>query len=104
MHKPKQFRIYLSQVEDFSRPKIQLEQYCTPADITCELLEILQFEHNAISEKVVGDFCCGTCMYSIAAAYFTPAKIVALELDSDALAVASVNLEHYELTEKVELR
>ena len=88
-------------MDDFYRPKIQLEQYCTPSDITCELFEILQFEHNAISGKKVGDFCCGTCMYSIAAAYFEPAKIVALDIDPDALAVAKENLEHYELLDKV---
>ena len=99
MHKAKQYRIYLSQVDDFSKPKIQLEQYCTPPDIACELFEVLQFEHNAISQKVVGDFCCGTCMYSIAAAYFEPEKVVALDLDEDALAVAKENLEHYELSD-----
>lgn len=41
MYKPKQFKIYLSQVDDFQKPNIKLEQYCTPPDITCTLFEIL---------------------------------------------------------------
>lgn len=44
-HKPKQFRIYLSQVDDFEKPNIKLEQYITPADIACTLFEILEFDH-----------------------------------------------------------
>ena len=40
-------------------------------------------------------------MYSIAAAYFEPAKIVALDIDSDALSISKENLEHYELTDQV---
>ena len=68
-YKPKQFKIYLSQVDDFERPKIHLEQYSTPPDITQGLFEILEFEHQAISGKVVGDFCSGTGMYSIASKF-----------------------------------
>lgn len=102
-YKPKQFRIYLSQVDDFDKPNIKLEQYITPADITCTLFEIIEFDHQAISGKVVGDLCCGTCMYSIAAAYFEPAKILGFDIDRPALQTASENLQHYELTDAVEL-
>lgn len=81
MFKPKQFRIYLSQVDDFETPNIKLEQYCTPSDIACEMFEIIQFEHQGITGKEIADFCCGTCMYSIAAAYLDPAKITAFDID-----------------------
>ena len=40
-------------------------------------------------------------MYSIAAAYFSPAKIVALDIDPDALSVAKENIEHYELDDQI---
>ena len=42
-------------------------------------------------------------MYSIAAAYFDPEKIVAFDIDTDALKIAVENLEHYELTDKIEI-
>jgi len=58
-------------------------------------------EHEAIAGKVVGDFCSGTCMYSVASMYFEPEKVVAFELDPDAINVANENLAHYELIEKV---
>ena len=73
--------MYLSQVEDFQKPKIELEQYCTPYETTCELFELLEFDHQAVSGKVFGDFCCGTAMYSIAAAYFEPDQQVAFDID-----------------------
>ena len=101
MFKIKKYKSYLSQVDDFERPKIALEQYCTPSDTTCELFEILEFDHKAISGKVFGDFCCGTCMYTIAAAYFEPVKLVAFDIDPDALAIARENIEHYELGDQM---
>ena len=43
-------------------------------------------------------------MYSIASAYFDPAKISAFDIDENALQVARENLDHYELTETVDLK
>ena len=99
----KQFESYLSMIDQFEKPKIELEQYCTPVDITAELFSILQFDHDAFADKVVGDFCAGTCMYSIAACYFEPTKVVALELDLDAMAIAMTNLEDMGCEEDVEI-
>jgi methylase of polypeptide subunit release factors len=42
-------------------------------------------------------------MYSIAAAYFEPAEIVAFDIDEGALKVARENLDSYELAEKVKI-
>ena len=39
----KQFLSYLSQIDQFENPKIELEQYCTPVDITAGLFEIFEF-------------------------------------------------------------
>ena len=99
----KKFVSFLSQIDEFESPKIELEQYCTPVDITAGLFEILEINDSAISGKVFGDFCCGTAMYSIAASYFEPSKIVSVDIDTDALEIARANIEHYELTEQIQV-
>ena len=98
----KHFLSYLSSVDPFANPKITLEQYCTPVDITAGLFEILN-EEGALAGKVVGDFCCGTAMYSVAASYFEPQQVVAFDIDEDALEIAKANIEGYELQDEVEL-
>ena len=40
----KKFVAFLSQIEDFERPKIELEQYATPNDIAAGLFEIIAIE------------------------------------------------------------
>ncbi len=76
----------------------------TPPDITANLFSILnvhryhiiitlQFEENAVEGKDVADFCSGTGMYLIAAAYFKPHSLTGFELDPDAYAIAQSNLE-----------
>ena len=42
-------------------------------------------------------------MYSIAASYFEPEKIIAFDVDEDALEIARGNIDHYELEDQVEL-
>ena len=103
-YKFKNYVAFLSQIDEFESPKIELEQYCTPADITAGLFEIIEVQDDNIRGKVVGDFCCGTAMYSIAASYFEPSKIVALEFDESAMEIAKANLDHYELTDDVDLK
>lgn len=44
--KIKHFIAYLSNIEEFSEPKIQLEQYMTPPDITANLFSILNVRIN----------------------------------------------------------
>merc|ERR1711957_460013 len=99
-YKRKHFISYLSQVETFSKPKFKLEQYCTSVEHTMELFERLHTEFEAIEGKIIGDFCCGTGMYSIAAQYFDAEKTVAFDLDPDALSDAMTNVEFYELNDQ----
>ena len=42
-------------------------------------------------------------MYSIAASFFKPRKIVCIDIDEDALMVARHNMEHYHIQDKVEV-
>ena len=52
--KMKTFVAYLSSVEEFEQPKIELEQYMTPPDITANLFSILHvIYHDSIKTMVV---------------------------------------------------
>ena len=84
----KKFVSFLSQIDEFEKPKIELEQYCTPHDITAGLFEIIEVQDQNISGKKVADLCCGTCMYSIASTFFEPSEVVAIDIDDDALKIA----------------
>lgn len=42
-------------------------------------------------------------MYSIAASFFEPLKVVCVDIDDDALGVAKENIEHYELTDEIQM-
>jgi rRNA N6-adenosine-methyltransferase METTL5 len=42
-------------------------------------------------------------MYSVASCYFEPERVVAFEIDPDAISIAEANLEHYELTDDVKI-
>eukprot|EP00347_Sterkiella_histriomuscorum_P020971 403335756 len=101
--KLKSFVSYLSNVEEFDKPNIQLEQYMTPPDITANLFQILHFEEDALENKIVGDFCCGTGMYSIASSYFNTQKVIGFDVDPNALAICQENIDNAELSDKIEI-
>ena len=63
---------------------------------------MLEFEHGAIGGQVVGDFCAGTGMYTVASAYFDAKEVVSFELDRDAIEVMEENYEHYEVEGTIE--
>ena len=42
-------------------------------------------------------------MYSVAASYFEPSEIIAIDLDTDALEIARQNIEKYELEDQVKV-
>ena len=94
---------FLSDVEPFKDPKWKLEQYCTTPEVTAGMFDEIGNIDDNILGKIVGDFCCGTAAYCIAASYFEPAQIIGIDIDQDALDTATENIEHYELEDEVML-
>lgn len=77
----------LSTIASHPSPRLDLEQYATPADLAAPLL----FEAHAlgdIGEKRVVDLGCGTGVLAIGAALLGAAEVVGVEIDASALAVA----------------
>lgn len=80
----------LSTLEGFEEPRVDLEQYSTPADLAANLLHLADLQGDLEGRTVV-DLGAGTGILAIGAALRGPARIVGIERDLDALALARRN-------------
>ncbi|GAA0284281.1 METTL5 family protein [Halobacterium noricense] len=80
----------LSAVEGFRNPSAALEQYSTPADLAAHLLHLADL-HGDLAGCTVADLGTGTGMLALGAATRNPERVLAVERDPDALAVAREN-------------
>ncbi|MFB6219939.1 MAG: METTL5 family protein [Halolamina sp.] len=74
----------------FDTPRLDLEQYPTPPDLAAHLVHLADL-HGDLSGRTVIDLGTGTGMLALAAACREPDRVVGLERDPDALAVAREN-------------
>ncbi len=86
----KELEIALQRCAGFSSPKIELEQYVTPAGIAAELL-VLALLRGDILGKVVYDLGCGTGRLGIGAALLGARRVVGVDADQEALLTAREN-------------
>jgi len=96
--KRKQLESYLEDVDTFTNPKIQLEQYVTSPHIAACMLYTAQTSYADIENKVVADFGCGCGILSIGAKLLGAELVLAMDVDADALAIAQKNIDELELT------
>ena len=80
----------LARLEGFEEPRVDLEQYPTPADLAANLLHLADLQGDLEGRTVV-DLGAGTGILAIGAALRDPARVVGVERDLDALAVARRN-------------
>jgi len=80
----------LATLEDMARPKHELEQWTTPPEIASSML-IYAYECGDIEGKVCADFGCGNGILAIGMGLLGARRVIAIEIDSDALGVASRN-------------
>lgn len=87
----KQLEILLERVRPFPNPKAEMEQYSLPAPAAAALLHFA-----ALRGEVAGtvyDLGCGTGILAIGAALLGASRVVGVERDPEALAVARENGE-----------
>ena len=82
----------LEKLQDFQKPKIQLEQYKTPSDVAAELLWSLNLR-GYIKNKEIIDLGAGTGILGIGALLLGAKKVTFLEKDKDATKTLKENLE-----------
>lgn len=80
----------LSAVRDFENPRVELEQYPTPADLAAHLVHLADM-HGDLRERTVIDLGTGTGMLALGAALRDPARVVGVDRDPAALATARDN-------------
>ncbi len=92
----KKLELMLQRCEPFTRPRLMLEQYATPASLAAELLMLACLKGD-ILEKVVFDLGCGTGRLGIGAALLGAKRVVCVDTDSEALSAARRNAEKFAL-------
>ncbi|KNA08582.1 hypothetical protein SOVF_161330 [Spinacia oleracea] len=95
--KLKQLEGLLGNLDQFSAPKIELEQYPTGPHIASRMLYTAENSFEDVSDKVVADFGCGCGTLGIAAALLGADHVIGFDVDADSLEIAYLNAEDLEL-------
>ncbi|KAK4601913.1 hypothetical protein RGQ29_011136 [Quercus rubra] len=95
--KLKQLEGLLGDLQQFSDPKVELEQYPTGPHIASRMLFTAENSFGDISSKVVADFGCGCGTLGAAAALLGAEHVIGIDIDSQSLEIASLNAEDLEL-------
>ncbi|CAI0390096.1 unnamed protein product [Linum tenue] len=96
--KLKQLEGLLGNLQQFSNPKVELEQYPTGPHIASRMLYMGGNSYGDVTEKVVADFGCGGCgTLGAAAALMGADHIELLYVYSESLEMATANAEDLEL-------
>ncbi|MBS7644541.1 MAG: METTL5 family protein [Candidatus Bathyarchaeia archaeon] len=99
--KKRRLEMLLEQVPAHPNPKMILEQYTVPAETAAEILFIADKMFNDVKHKVVADLGCGTGRLSIGAALLGADKIVAVDIDREAVILMRETLEKFKLLDKI---
>ncbi|MEY7849901.1 METTL5 family protein [Natrarchaeobius sp. A-rgal3] len=79
----------LESVDDFSDPAVELEQYLTPPELAAHVLHLASL-HGDLERRVI-DLGTGTGMFAIGASIAGADRVVGIDVDLDALALAREN-------------
>ncbi|XP_009607552.1 uncharacterized protein LOC107797895 isoform X4 [Nicotiana tabacum] len=99
--KLKQLEGLLGSLEQFSSPKIELEQYPTGAHIASRMLYTADNSFEDVNSKVVADFGCGCGTLGLAAGLLGAGSVIGLDIDIESLEIASANADELEVVETV---
>ncbi|XP_077218961.1 S-adenosyl-L-methionine-dependent methyltransferases superfamily protein isoform X2 [Tasmannia lanceolata] len=95
--KLKQLESLLGNLQQFSNPKVDLEQYPTGPHIASRLLFTAENTFGDVNGKVVADFGCGCGTLGLAGALLGADNVIGIDIDSQSLEIASLNAEDLEL-------
>lgn len=91
----------LSALADFERPRVDREQYSTPADLAAHTIHLATLNGDVEGRTII-DLGTGTGMLAIGAALARPDRVVGLDVDATALETARRNEERVSVPLEVE--
>ena len=97
-----ELELFLSQITPHPSPKPSLEQYTIPVDAAATMLYTAAYTHGGIVDETVLDLGCGTGRLALGAAFLGAKQVVGVDIDRDAVKVASENSVTTDLKEKVQ--
>ncbi len=80
----------LAAADPFSHPRVDLEQYATPPDIAAHIVHLADLRDD-LADRTVIDLGTGPGILAIGCAHRAPDRVIGLELDASALAIARSN-------------
>ncbi|XP_009336857.1 rRNA N6-adenosine-methyltransferase METTL5 [Pyrus x bretschneideri] len=95
--KLKQLEGHLGGLQQFSNPRVELEQYPTGPHIASRMLFTAENSFGDVSGKVVADFGCGCGTLGVAAALLGAEQVIGIDIDAQSLEIAAENAEDLEL-------
>ncbi|VDP80434.1 unnamed protein product [Echinostoma caproni] len=96
----KKLQSALQSVNNFSSPKIQLEQYPTSPHVATDILFNMQMMHGSLQGMSVADLGCGPGILSIGARLLGASYVVAVDIDPDAISDLVQNLESFDMKDE----
>jgi predicted RNA methylase len=98
MKKLKHLETELQQVDPFESPKIELEQIPSSPAIAARMIFSAESQYGDITGKVIGDFGSGPGILGIACCMLGAQSVLGLEVDSEALEMAWINVHKLGIT------
>ena len=92
----------LSSVQVFEKPKVSLEQYPTTPYLAASMIH-LAYQNEDIEGLCIGDFGVGTGMLSIASCLMGSYQVQGVDVDTDALHIAQININAYNFNDHIDL-
>jgi len=93
----RELEVTLQSIVSHAQPKIDLEQYTTPADLAANLLYTACYVFRDIKDKTVIDLGTGTGRLAIGAAILGARSVVGIDIDAAPLHTASQNSKRMDL-------
>ncbi|MHB8102247.1 MAG: METTL5 family protein [Methanosarcina sp.] len=87
--KQRKLEMLLEEIEGFSDPELELEQYQTPSLLAAEILHFAYMQGDL--DDSVQDLGCGTGILAIGAKLLGARKVVGYDMDPKALEIANIN-------------
>ncbi|KAG7174375.1 rRNA N6-adenosine-methyltransferase METTL5-like [Homarus americanus] len=97
MMKLKELEAWLQDIDGFQVPKVQLEQYETPAHIAARMVHTMESSFGDLEGKVVADLGCGCGMLMIGSTLMGASICFGFDIDDNALEICRENLEEMEI-------